>query len=242
MKGYLSVIGLFFLTLGLALADKHHDSLRAKGTTMLSRNLIGNGNVATHAQYPFFAKLYGCGASLIHPDILLSAAHCQGWYINGNTAILIDETRQSFGREVKIVEQVRYNDFNKYIANFSETTNHLPNDDYMPVKGDILVLKLSKPIEDITPIDLNSDESIPAVGQLLRAIGYGETEKEEGDSKVFLQGDMASIDRDTCRMSLQSSLTSNGWGADDAEDRAALAIGAEVLCTDSTRSRPCSVS
>ena len=41
---------------------------------------IAGGTITESGQYPYFATLVGsriCGATLIHPDILMSAGHCQ---------------------------------------------------------------------------------------------------------------------------------------------------------------------
>jgi hypothetical protein len=45
-----------------------------------TRALIIGGTSTVHGEYPYFATTEStavCGASLIHPDILLTAAHCQ---------------------------------------------------------------------------------------------------------------------------------------------------------------------
>ena len=80
------------------------------------RNAIVNGQPAAQGAYPYFA-ISGegsfilasdsrCGASLIHSDILLSAAHCQGAF-NYET-LLYNAEDGSYNREVEIDAQRRY--------------------------------------------------------------------------------------------------------------------------------------
>ena len=83
------------------------------------RNLrIVNGSPAGPGAYPFFAisgegsfifNEARCGASLIHPDILLSAAHCQGAF--NYEVLLYNNADQSYSREVTIDQQRRFLDY-----------------------------------------------------------------------------------------------------------------------------------
>jgi secreted trypsin-like serine protease len=43
---------------------------------LAAESRIVGGTQATPGEYPFFVEWSGCGASLIHDDIILSAAHC----------------------------------------------------------------------------------------------------------------------------------------------------------------------
>mmetsp|Transcript_16729 Transcript_16729/g.24240 ORF Transcript_16729/g.24240 Transcript_16729/m.24240 type:complete len:497 (-) Transcript_16729:170-1660(-) len=58
------------------------------------------------------------------------------------------------------------------VSGVSEKFSH---EDYnqISIRNDIMILKLSNPVTDITPVKLNFDESIPADNQELIAIGLG---------------------------------------------------------------------
>ena len=54
-------------------------------------NVVG-GTTSAQGAYPYYAIPAAgspslCGATLIHPDILLSAAHCEGTFANANVQI-----------------------------------------------------------------------------------------------------------------------------------------------------------
>ena len=58
-----------------ARADNEQDLISRR----VQANRIVGGNQATKGEYPYFVQWeWGCGASLIHSDIILSAAHCNG--------------------------------------------------------------------------------------------------------------------------------------------------------------------
>ena len=46
-----------------------------RSSAQYETKLVG-GNDASKGEYPFFAHWDGCGASVIHDDLVLSAAHC----------------------------------------------------------------------------------------------------------------------------------------------------------------------
>ena len=50
--------------------------------------IVGGQNAGV-GEYPFFVQGSGCGASLIWKDIVLTAAHCEGYIKNGNNQVLL---------------------------------------------------------------------------------------------------------------------------------------------------------
>jgi secreted trypsin-like serine protease len=84
------------------------------------RLLIVNGEDADPEDYQFYARAGDddlkstldrlCGASLIHRDMLLTAAHCQGAFNYG--VRMYDSDTNDYTREVPIDEQRRFNAFN----------------------------------------------------------------------------------------------------------------------------------
>lgn len=195
---------------------------------------IINGTQANNAAYPWFAggPQTGCGAALIHSDILVTAAHCQNNFPLGLT--IMDEQGQEFNRNVSFDLQVRNKEYDKYS----------PPPLYL-VLSDIMLLKLTEPIYDITPIAWNINEQIPATGDRLTVIGYGLTDfpSPPGEpSDVLLQADMVYVDSNTCRVNLEPWFEEVGY--DDPALVASLAFGDEVLCTGrlETEARGCKVS
>jgi hypothetical protein len=54
---------------------------QAQSASVRESRIVG-GNRASPGEYPYFVQWDGCGASLIHEDIILSAAHCNVIYSN----------------------------------------------------------------------------------------------------------------------------------------------------------------
>jgi hypothetical protein len=212
----LSII-LVIVTLGLTLGVKRHDHRRLKASTMtVPRELIVNGDEVNHASFPFFAHGNGCGAALIHPDILVSAAHCQGAFNYG--LIMIDEEGQEFNRIVEIESQVRYEKYDLY-ASIGLT------------KWDIMIMKLAEPIYDIVPIAWNNNDGVPTDGELLSVIGYGQTELEV-PSDVLRQAEMIYLDPDTCISKVEDA--NEEEGVDITPELVTFLISNDVMCTYNT--------
>lgn len=194
------------------------------GTT----NIVG-GQIARKGAYLSYAIPAGnlvCGATLIHPDILISAAHCQslrdsfvspdGFSLTqprvylGGSKIDGSDAAETIG-----VELERRNPDYKYGGIFSHA-------------NDFLLVKLASP--SAAPIvKWNTDPVVPADGEVLKAIGFGET---RSNGTLQLSADLrevqlAVVSFDTCNKAY------GGGRVDDATMLCAAANGKDTCQGDS---------
>jgi trypsin len=138
-------------------------AVERKITTKLSSDpRIVGGTPAAPGVYPFHVssidKVYLCGGTLIAPDIVLTAAHCGDSFLSGVHVggILLDGT--------DAVETL-------------QVDGEYPHPDYDDVTllNDIMLVKLSTPATLSPIVTLNFDPSIPAEGDVVTVIGFGDT-------------------------------------------------------------------
>lgn len=151
-------------------------------------NII-NGKPATFGQYPSFATVDGtslCGATLIWPDILLTAAHCAGayqTYIDFFFGIVITPIVYIGGTSSSNApEALRVKGWSIDSAYNERTLNN-----------DIMLVYLNgfsrQPVSK-----WNTDPAVPIVGQTATVIGHGKTNTTDPDSTSdFLKEAQVSI-------------------------------------------------
>ena len=153
-------------------------------------DIIG-GDVLTKGKRPYLASLgngvsnvvgeragHNCGASLIHPSVVLTAAHCvtNNGAFNPNDWIdfkRYDLTTGLVGVDRRLLSQTE-----------GRGTNYIQrHPDYVSVgQGeDFAIICLEQPVDGITPVKLNSDRNIPVDGQKLEAFGWGQTNPDLGN-------------------------------------------------------------
>jgi len=164
------------------------------------RRAIVNGRVVVDPSNAlFFARSgqdqdestidYLCGATLIHDDMLLTAAHCQGAFNYG--LFLYDPLTNDFTREATVDLQIRYPDFNG-------KDKH----------NDLLLLRLS--VDPMLPhLVMNRDDSIPTHNNnVMKAYGFGKTASDGTLSDVLREGFFRYIPNEECTERVRSTRTS----------------------------------
>jgi secreted trypsin-like serine protease len=172
------------------------NSSRQESLAFPGTRIVG-GTQTAQGKYPWFVNWAGsCGASLIHDDIILSAAHCNeitsnsvrvgSWKLNSNSGV----------QQKTIVSRRKHPNYN-------------PN----TFAYDFVVMKLNSAVTGgVKPVSINGDASNPTSGETLRVIGHGTTRSGGSPSNLLLEADVNSIPYNRCN----PAYASNGSPLDDA--------------------------
>ena len=142
----------------------------------LRHHKIIGGDEATEDRYSYAVSLnddwgHFCGGSMIARDVVLSAAHCQGgqYQVTVGRHGLTDEDGETIDVETEI-----------------------PHPDYDDMTTDndfMLVFLKDSATVDIKMVQVNSDASVPEVGDPVTVVGWGDTDisEEEMELPIYLQ-------------------------------------------------------
>jgi trypsin len=163
---------------------------------------IVGGSITSGTEHPYFAiPINGrglCGATLIHSDILVSAAHCAGIFEGNEVALGASSITGSDALEIISVQ--------------AEYPN--PNFSYNSLENDVMIIKLKTP-STATPVPLNNISSIPADGQASTVIGFGATYEDGRPSRTLLEAQVEVVDFQTCYDKYWQPF----WGSNIVDDK-----------------------
>jgi trypsin len=155
--------------------------------------IIG-GEVAGNNEFPWFGRteirignnIYSCGGSLIHSDIVMSAAHC-----------IVDDIRDNPGTAFSVTFNLGANQYSGSDGTILSVSDIYWPTDYGDDENDIVFYKLTGSAS-VQPVSWNSDSSIPSVGSIGTAIGFGRTSNDGEESAILLKADLATISNAQC--------------------------------------------
>lgn len=169
--------------------SKHSINAAVNGSaevTTATSEIIG-GTTAKAGQFPFFASVSAssnwlCGASLVAPDILISAGHCSVAFTKGAIVGATIEGATTPGSvSVTIDQQVVHPNFQSFMHN------------------DVMILKVSPPVTSITPIPIDFNPSLPSANEPLEIIGFGKTSDTGGISNTLQEASVLEVSSSQCQ-------------------------------------------
>ena len=181
--------------------NKHSDEsttlhdLQEKDMSPESR--IVGGVLASEKEFPWYVASstdfgYLCGGSLIHEDLVLTAAHCTEAFALGQDVFVgaLHLNSAKGGAQRRTITQV------------------LPHPDYDDLFGwnDFMLLKLNAPVKDADVLQLELSTEDPPSTEVLTTMGFGTTEEDGEVSLALREVDILPVDFDTCQSQYEDFL------------------------------------
>jgi trypsin len=198
MSSYLMWFSLILFTAS-TLAFNEKDGIDAIDVLLVrnSTSKIVGGNPVSKGIYPSFVHVIGtgtlCGASLIHPDILLTAAHCIASFPE-NRRLAIGSTFRNGSDATEILSVV--------------STYQHPQYDAKSMTYDIMLVKMSS-LSTAPILQINRNSTKPFDGERMKIMGFGSTSFSGPVSNKLLDAEVNVVSYETCSSNYNNFLIKN---------------------------------
>jgi secreted trypsin-like serine protease len=165
----------------------------------ITNRVVGGNPVPTTTKYPFFIEWEDakCGASLIHDDIAISAAHCENDLHPFDTRVFLLGLTTEQGIPRFIERQVAHPLYQGGKEDYDFLLFKLSESALVDANGNPTGAAL---------VELNTDPNIPQLGDALTGMGFGKTNQDATEtSPVFNEVEIYYVDDDTCRQQYGNS-------------------------------------
>jgi secreted trypsin-like serine protease len=128
---------------------------------------IVGGFASAAGSYPYYATVKAgtlgtlCGASLIHEDFVMTAAHCDGVFDSGIRIGVQQMSNANDGQIRTVVEQFIH-------PNYKSSS-------FGGESSDIMLLRLSRSVTNVKPVRYAKVSASPFNGAVLTVMGFGST-------------------------------------------------------------------
>jgi trypsin len=216
----------------LLLANASLEDTHQQRDLLNPQTRIIGGVPAETQRYPYAVSLqyageHFCGGSLVAPDIVLSAGHCNGEYSIGlgtyNVVVgRYDLNKGWIGESIKVKKEVRH-----------------PGFDDFTVDNDFNIIQLNSPVTKTDVyVNLNVDASIPDAGERLTVMGWGDTDSSDDilePSMILMETNLTYITNTRCEKS--SGLLNTQFGETFTDMAGALT--SNMMCAASLGKDAC---
>lgn len=181
-------------------------SAATAAATTAKRSLVVGGTEATPYSYPFIASLaaagkHRCGATLISPDVILTAAHC----IEGSTSTStstgggeVQLGRHNLSDSSETYESFVWQRVRTHPRYYSHSNTNVAGSDVDPY--DVALLKIYGVSQQAFVVPINRESETPVPDEHLLALGWGTTNREDLQvfSDVLRETRLGYIPNDVC--------------------------------------------